>query len=50
MERFCDSNIINIVDDIAALAEDEQELEAMVDSLEKIGRRYKREIKAKKTK
>ena len=45
-------NIINLqlADDIDALAEDEQELEALVESLGKICTRYKMEISAEKTK
>ena len=52
---FCsvgDRNITNLryVDDIAALAEEEQELEALVESLGKACARYKMEISAEKTK
>ena len=45
-------NIINLrfADDIDALAEEEQELEALVESLDKTCRRYKMEISAEKTK
>ena len=45
-------NIINLqlADDIDALAEDEQELEALVESLGKTCTRYKMEISAEKTK
>ena len=45
-------NIINLrfVDDIDALAEEEQELEALVESLDKTSRRYKKEIGSEKTK
>ena len=45
-------NITNLrfVDDIDALAEEEQELEALVESLDKISTRYKMEISAEKTK
>ena len=44
--------IINLrfADDIDALAEEEQELEALVASLDKICTRYKKEISAEKTK
>ena len=38
------------VDDIDALAEEEQELEALVESLDKTCTRYKMEISAEKTK
>ena len=45
-------NITNLrfADDIDALAEEEQELEALVESLDKTCTRYKMEISAKKTK
>ena len=45
-------NITNLrfADDIDALAEEEQELEALVESLDKICTRYKMEISAEKTK
>ena len=45
-------NITNLrfADDIDALAEEEQELEALVESLDKACTRYKMEIRAKKTK
>ena len=45
-------NITNLrfADDIDALAEEEQELEALVESLDKTCTRYKREISAEKTK
>ena len=45
------SNITNLrfADDIDALAEEEQELEALVESLEKNSTRYKMEISAEKT-
>ena len=45
-------NITNLrfVDDIDALAEEEQELEALVESLDKTCTRYKMEISAEKTK
>ena len=45
-------NITNLrfADDIHALAEEEQELEALVESLDKTGTRYKMEISAEKTK
>ena len=45
-------NITNMrsADDIGALAEEEQELEALLESLEKICTRYKMEISAEKTK
>ena len=45
-------NITNLrfADDIDALAEEEQELEALVESLDKTGTRYKMEISAEKTK
>ena len=45
-------NITNLrfADDIDALAEEEQELEALVESLDKICIRYKLEISAEKTK
>ena len=44
-------NITNLelADDIDALAEEEQELEALVESLDKICTRYKMEISAEKT-
>ena len=44
-------NITNLrfVDDIHALAEEEQELEALVESLDKTCTRYKMEISAEKT-
>ena len=41
---------LRFADDIAALAEEEQELEALVDSLNKTCMRYKIEISLKKTK
>ena len=46
------SNITNLrfVDDMDALAEEEQELEALVESLDKTCTRYKMEISAEKTK
>ena len=46
------SNITNsrLADDIDALAEEEQALEALVESLDKICIRYKLEISAEKTK
>ena len=45
-------NITNLrfADDIDALAEEEQELEALVESLDKTSTRYKMEISAEKTK
>ena len=45
-------NITNLrfADDIDALAEEEQELEALVESLDKTCTRYKMEINAEKTK
>ena len=45
-------NITNLLlaDDIDALAEEEQELEAVVESLDKICTRYRMEINAEKTK
>ena len=45
-------NITNLrfADDIDALAEEEQELEALVESLDKTCKRYKMEISAEKTK
>ena len=45
-------NITNLrfADDIDALAEEEQELEALVESLDKTCTRYKMEVKAEKTK
>ena len=45
-------NITNLrfADDIDALAEEEQELEALVDSLDKICTRFKMEISAEKIK
>ena len=45
-------NITNLrfADDIDALAEEEQKLEALVESLDKTCTRYKREISAEKTK
>ena len=45
-------NITNLwfADDIDALAEEEQELEALVESIDKICARYKMEISAEKTK
>ena len=45
-------NIANLrfADDIDALAEEEQEVEALVESLDKTCTRYKMEISAKKTK
>ena len=45
-------NITNLrfADDIDALAEEEQELEALVESLDKTCTRYKKEISAEKTK
>ena len=45
-------NITNLrfADDIDALAEEEQELEALVESLDKTCTRYKSEISAEKTK
>ena len=45
-------NITNLIfaDDIDALAEEEQELEALVESLDKTCTRYKMEISAEKTK
>ena len=41
---------LRFADDIDALAEEEQELEALVESLDKTCTRYKMEISAKKTK
>ena len=41
---------LRVADNIDALAEKEQELEALVESLDKICTRYKMEISAKKTK
>ena len=41
---------LRFADDIDALAEEEQELEALVESLDKICTRYKMEISAEKTK
>ena len=45
-------NITNLLfaDDIDALAEEEQELEAVVENLDKICTRYRIEINAEKTK
>ena len=45
-------NIINLrfADDIDSLAEEEQELEALVENLDKTCTRYKMEISAEKTK
>ena len=45
---ICDRNITNLrfADDIAALAEEEKELEALVESLDKTCTRYKMEISA----
>ena len=45
-------NITNLrfADDIDALAEEEQELEALVESIDKTCKRYKMEISAEKTK
>ena len=45
-------NITNMhfADDVDALAEEEQELEALVESLDKTCTRYKMEISAEKTK
>ena len=50
--RIGGRNITNLrfADDIDALAEEEQELEALVESLDKICSRYKMEISAEKTK
>ena len=42
--------ILRFADDIDALAEEEQELEALVESLDKTCTRYKMEISAEKTK
>ena len=44
------NNNLRFVDDIDALAEEEQELEALVESLDKTCTRYKMEISAEKTK
>ena len=46
------SNITNLrfADDVDALAEEEQELEAVVESLDKTGTRYKMKINVEKTK
>ena len=41
---------LRLADDIDALAEKEQELEALVESLDKICTRYKMEVSAEKTK
>ena len=41
---------LRFADDIDDLAEEEQELEALVDSLDKICTKYKMEISAEKTK
>ena len=41
---------LRFADDIDALAEEEQELEALVESLDKTCTRYKMEISAEKTK
>ena len=41
---------LRYADDIDAVAEEEQELEALVESLDKICTRYKMEISAEKTK
>ena len=41
---------LRFADDIDALAEEEQELEALVESLDKTSTRYKMEISAEKTK
>ena len=41
---------LRIADDIDALAEEEQELEALVENLDKTGTRYKMEISVEKTK
>ena len=49
---ICGRNITNLrfADDIDALAEEEQELEALAESLDKTCTRYKMEISAEKTK
>ena len=49
---ICGRNITNLrfADDIDALAKEEQELEALVVSLDKTSARYKMEISAEKTK
>ena len=49
---ICGRNITNLrfADDIDALAEKEQELETLVESLDKTCTRYKMEISAEKTK
>ena len=49
---ICGRNITNLrfADDIDALAKEEQELEALVESLDKTCTRYKKEISAEKTK
>ena len=41
---------LRYADDVDAVAEEEQELEALVESLDKICTRYKMEISAEKTK
>ena len=41
---------LRFADDIDALAEEEQELEALVESLDKTCTRYKKEISTEKTK
>ena len=48
---ICGRNISNLqfVDDIDALAEEEQELEALVESLDKTCLRFKMEISAERT-
>ena len=49
---ICSRNIayLRFADDIAALADEEQELEALVESLNKTCTRYKMESSAKQTK
>ena len=49
---ICGKNITNLrfADDIHAQAEEEQELEALVESLDKICTRYKMKLHAEKTK
>ena len=50
MSRFLRIFLPTLADDIDALAEEEQELEALVESLDKTCTRYKMEISAEKTK
>ena len=48
--RGRNTTYLRYADDIDAVAEEEQELEALVESLDKICTRYKMEISAEKTK